>query len=681
MIDHSSHVWLHGESSRDRREELASWGPLPLLMPVVDAHRRRRGPYTAGGTILRTLVPGALDRFPERVATHQLSIRAVAPELDDLLPPRRPTLEGRLEDDERILVPAPRRTLRVANGIAEFLLDCAPERSVLVVDNVHEADPTDRELLTVLARRIDPRRLVVVACSADPPPDGFAGRIVQARTASRTTSDEPVPPQDPQDRAAAYVESDCTLDDPRLIDAYAGLSPERRAELHDRRADELERAGEWSFRLGAIPFHREHGTDPEGAGAEALWTAVDHCVREGFLHAVVELGVRGLELTAEDSDLWWRFLQRTATAMAGVNRHDDARRLWDRARRASTRPAVHAAAAYGTAMLDARHPDPAQRDLDRAMGWINEAIAISTLLPDPQDRAFKLGFDRNGRALIELRKGRIDAALALVESAIDLAERDLPPGRHLHHRMVLHANRGQLLATLNRTKEALQEYDTAIAIDPDFPDYYLDRGNVRYAVGEVEGALADYETAMRLSPPLPEAYYNRAELRIAQGEVEGALADLDHVIELDPGYLDAYINRAGLRAAAGLNEQARADVAAGLAIDPDNAHLWSVLGQLEANDGRHAEAMAAFETALAADPELSAAWANRGSLRYDSGDAEGAVADLSRAIELASDDERAALHYNRAIALRALGREEEARADLRRARDLAPDDPDIQAAL
>lgn len=648
-------------------------------MPVVDAHRRLRGPYTAGGTILRALVPGALDRFPERVATHQLSIRAAAPDLCDRMPPHRPTLESRLDDDERILVPAPRRTLRIANGIAEFLLDCVPERSVLVVDNVHEADPTDRELLTVLARRIDPGRLVVVACSADPPPDGFAGRVVQARTAATATSDAPLPP--PQEWATVYVASDCTLDDPRLIDAYAGLPPEQRAELHDRRADELECAGEWSFRLGAIPFHREHGTDPRGAGAEALWTAVDHCVREGFLHAVVELGVRGLELTAEDSDLWWRFLQRTATAMAGVNRHDDARRLWDRARRASTRPAVHAAAAYGTAMLDARHPDPAQRDLDRAMGWINEAIAISTLLPDPQDRAFKLGFDRNGRALIELRKGRIDAALTLVESAIELAERDLPPGRHPHHRMVLHANRGHLLAALNRTKEALQEYDTAIAIDPDFPDYYLDRGNVRYAAGEVEGALADYETAMRLSPPLPEAYYNRAELRIEQGELEGALADLDHVLELDPGYLDAYINRAGLRVAAGLNEEARADVTAGLAIDPDNAHLWSVLGQLEAADGRHAEAAAAFEKALAADPGLSAAWANRGIWRYESGDAEGAVADLTRAIELASDGERAALHYNRATALRALGREEEARADLRQAHDLAPDDPDILAAL
>src|SRR5690606_2199217 len=116
------------------------------------------------------------------------------PDLCDRMPPHRPTLESRLDDDERILVPAPRRTLRIANGIAEFLLDCVPERSVLVVDNVHEADPTDRELLTVLARRIDPGRLVVVACSADPPPDGFAGRVVQARTAATATSDAPLPP-------------------------------------------------------------------------------------------------------------------------------------------------------------------------------------------------------------------------------------------------------------------------------------------------------------------------------------------------------------------------------------------------------------------------------------------------------------------------------------------------------
>ncbi|WP_263972345.1 tetratricopeptide repeat protein [Spongiactinospora rosea] len=669
MIDHSGHVWLQGEHSSDRASLLASWGALPL--GVLDAHRRRNGPYTFGGALLALLVPAALREAPALVAAHDIEIRAVAPGLRAMVVPRWEPPGARLSDDERILVPAPRRTLRIANGIAEFVRERVPEGSVLVVENAHHADATDRELLAVLARRIAPARLTLVVCSAESPPAGFPDLALHAHAA-------PADPPDVPDRAAAYVASDCTADDARQAAAYQALTPQARAALHDRRAGELLAGAEPAPLLGAVPYHLEHGTDPRGAGARALWAAVDHCVREGFLDAVAELGIRGLVLAEEGGDLWWRFIQRTATALGALRRHPEARRLWDLARRGSAEPGVHAAAAYGTAMLDARHPDPAARDLGRATGWINEAIAISTLLPDREQRAFKLGFDRNGRALIELRRGRLPQALDLVESAIELAERDLPPGRHRTHRMVLLANRAQLLAALGRGKEALDDYSAAIALDPAFPDHYLDRGNLRFSQGTLDGALADYETALRLSPPLPEAYYNRAQVHLAQGEGHAALADLAHVLELDPGYLDAYINRAGMLAVTGRDAEARADVAAGLAIDPRNAHLRCVLGQLECAAGRPAEALAAFAAALAADPRLVPAWANRAITRFETGDVDGAVEDLTRALEL---EESAELYFNRATALRALGREEEATADLHRALDLDPEDPDVREAL
>jgi tetratricopeptide (TPR) repeat protein len=631
----------------------------PLLAPVVNGHRQLRGPYTVGGAILRRLVPVALERSPDLVARHDIEIRAAAPDLRPLVPVRRDTIEAHLPENERILVPAPRRTLRIANGLAEFIRDCMPGPRALVVDNLHQADPTDRELLAVLARRV--KDLTLAVGSPERPLD--ASLIVE--DAGRGGPDA--------GSADDYVASDGTSDDAAAYQAYLDLPAAERQRLHDRRAAELSE----EFALGARPYHLEHGSDPEAA-LRALWEAVDHCITEGFLYAVAELGPRGLRLAEPGSDLWWRFTQRTATALGGLGRRDHARELYDRARRESMDPVVHAASAYGTAMLDARHPDPEQRDLGRATGWINEAVAISTLLPDRRERAFKLGFDQNGRALIELRQGRVNSALHLVESAIDLAERDLPAGVHPVHRMVLFANRAQLLARTGRAKDALRDLDRAIAIDPVFPDHYLDRGNLLFELGRMDDALADYETAMRVSPPLPEAYYNRAELRLATGDLEQARADLDHVLELDPGYLDAYVNRAGILEIQGDHDAARRDVVAGLAIDPGNAHLHGVLGQLETAAGRFAEARAAFDAALEADPQLASAWANRATLRYEHGDAAGAVDDLTRAVALGED---AALYFNRATALTALGRDEEAGQDLRRAHDLAPDDPDIGQAL
>ncbi|WP_219461949.1 tetratricopeptide repeat protein, partial [Nonomuraea rhizosphaerae] len=383
------------------------------------------------------------------------------------------------------------------------------------------------------------------------------------------------------------------------------------------------------------------------------------CTREGFLHSLAELGQLGLSRTEQGSERWWLFLQRTATALGALGQTLEARVLWEAARRSSQDPAVHSASAYGTAMLDARHPDAAQRDLGRARGWVNQAIAISGLLPDPAERAFKLGFDLNGLALIELREGRPETALSLVESALELA-RELGE-RHPVHRMVLLANRAQLLATLRRAKESLDEYAVAIAIDPLFPDYYLDRGNVHYRLGRYAEALADYERAMRAGPPLPEAHYNRAELRIARGDLDGALEDLSRVIELDPGYLDAYINRAGLLAMLDRDEESRADVTVGLVQSPGNPYLLAILGQLETAAGRLSDAHRALDLAISAAPDLASAWGNRGVLRYESGDWTGAVSDLSRAITL--EPRLPDLYQNRAVVLRALGRDSEAAAD------------------
>ncbi|MFI7702360.1 tetratricopeptide repeat protein [Nonomuraea sp. NPDC049480] len=539
---------------------------------MIDAHRRPRGPYTVAAALLCHLVPQALERSAALVEAHDIEILAAAPELAELVPARRVTIECGLSDEERILVPAPRRTLRLANGLAELVRDAVRPGRTLAVCNVAEADPTDLELLDVMTRRIPPATLAITLYSDGPEPA------------------------------------------------------------------------------------------PDTRDTDELWVMVDRSMREGFLHAVVELGERGMARTEPGGAWWWRFAQRTGTALGGLGRTSAARSLWDRVRAASQDPKMHAASAYGTAMLDARHPDPARRDLGRARRWINEAIAISSLLPDPLERAFKLGFDRNGLALIELRHGRLDAALSLVESALELA-RELGE-RHPQHRMVLLANRAQLLATLGNTKEALEDYAAAIAIDPGFPDHYLERGNLLFKLGQYEEALADYERAMRAGPPLPEAHYNRAELRTMRGDTSGALADLGRVVELDPGYLDAYINRAGLLAAGGRDEEARLDVTAGLALAPGNPHLLTVLGQLETAAGRLAAARTALDAAVEAGPGLAAAWGNRGVLRYAAGDVEGAVADLTRAIELQPQPD---LYVNRAIALRTLGRDADADADDRRA--------------
>jgi tetratricopeptide (TPR) repeat protein len=599
--------------------------PLPaLLLPPVDANRRLRGPYTAGGAIVSALAPIAR---PELVTRYDIELRAMAPDMRELVPARRQSAAMHLPSAERILVHAPRRTLRLSNGLAEFIREYLAETGprTLVVENIHEADPTDLELLAVLKRRIGPKLLTVVT-GGQAVPDDLLGQ------------DE-----------------------------------------HDARADELEREGTIGARLGAIPYHREHGSDPQRA-LEAYRFAVEWCLEAGCHDAVVELGRRALRLAdpSTEHDLWWRLLHSTATALSSLDREEESETLFELARRESICPSVHASAAYSTGMLKVRHHDPVQRDLNAGLAWVNQAIAISTLLPDPRDRAFKLGFDLNGRALVEVRLGRPAKALELVQEAVELAERDLLPGEHPIHRLVLLANRAQLTIMLGRPEEALEDLNAVIAADPGYPDYYIDRGNLLHRLGRLDAAIADYETAMRVGPPFPEPYYNRAEIRFSTGDHRGALSDLDHALELDPEFVDGLANRAGLLVAFGEYGKARVDAETGLALDSANPYLLCALGQVEMAEGRHRKARVAFDQALELSPSLAAAWANRGMLAFEMGDPEGAVSDFTHALEPGADP---ALLFNRAMALRATGRDEEAVADLTRAMELAPDDDDIRRAL
>jgi len=79
----AAHYWVRAPRHVDRvgaRSELA----LPPILAAVNAHRRLRGPYTAVGTLLRQIVPDALDTVPELVIRHNIELLTTTPELLDL---------------------------------------------------------------------------------------------------------------------------------------------------------------------------------------------------------------------------------------------------------------------------------------------------------------------------------------------------------------------------------------------------------------------------------------------------------------------------------------------------------------------------------------------------------------------------------------------------------------------
>ena len=94
----------------------------------------------------------------------------MAPELTALVPMAPQTLTNLASHEERTRFYPAVRTLRLSHGAAELLMDWArlahPGGVVLSFLDLDDADPCDREFVSVLLRRCDPSLLTVIAEAA-----------------------------------------------------------------------------------------------------------------------------------------------------------------------------------------------------------------------------------------------------------------------------------------------------------------------------------------------------------------------------------------------------------------------------------------------------------------------------------------------------------------------------------
>ncbi|MFA6922733.1 MAG: tetratricopeptide repeat protein [Bacteroidales bacterium] len=77
---------------------------------------------------------------------------------------------------------------------------------------------------------------------------------------------------------------------------------------------------------------------------------------------------------------------------------------------------------------------------------------------------------------------------------------------------------------------------------PDKSHPYLARAGAKMNINDSQGALEDYASAIKLDPNNAEAYNNRAVIENTQKQYEAAIADCKEAIRIKPGYPDAYNN-------------------------------------------------------------------------------------------------------------------------------------------
>lgn len=266
------------------------------------------------------------------------------------------------------------------------------------------------------------------------------------------------------------------------------------------------------------------------------------------------------------------------------------------------------------AMMYARFVKP--RDLAKGEAYLDRGIeALKNVELAEEERHFLYVFNRNGVAMIRSFQGRLPEAIALCSAGMARLNQHLGSDKHRLHRSVLVYNIAQVYLAMSAYAEAIEHYDKVIALDPDYSEYYNERGNILLRVGRLEEARADYLQAIRLSPPYQEVYTNLGQCYRRMGEFEKAVKCYERALDLEPKQTLALVG----------------------------------LGKAHEELGERELAIAHYTKALARDPLQWEVLASRGVLHYEAGDYPAALADFDEAIQQAPHED--GLQKNRAVVL------------------------------
>lgn len=161
----------------------------------------------------------------------------------------------------------------------------------------------------------------------------------------------------------------------------------------------------------------------------------------------------------------------------------------------------------------------------------------------------------------------------------DLKTPDLPiegctaiikTGRQILNRLATaYNNRGVAYRLKANYGQAIDDFNEALRLEPDYASAFNNRGVAYRNMGDVDHAIADYDQAIRLKPDYLAAYYNRGLALAEKREYGKAIADFTIILRDDPKNPIVLYRRGTVYLNNGDIEAGNADLAEAKAIKPD----------------------------------------------------------------------------------------------------------------
>ncbi|MEH1889120.1 MAG: tetratricopeptide repeat protein [Nostoc sp.] len=175
------------------------------------------------------------------------------------------------------------------------------------------------------------------------------------------------------------------------------------------------------------------------------------------------------------------------------------------------------------------------------------------------------------------------------------------------------SKQGNTFFDLQRYQDALEVYEKAINIRPDYAQGWNGQGKTLYKLKKYKQALAAYDKAIQIQPDYFEAWSGRGFVLVSLQRYQEAIASFDKALQLNDKNSEVW-NAKG-EALSNLNQydQAIKSYEKAIELKPDNYEAWYKKGLALQNSQQYEQAIAAYEKVVDLKPDYEQAWYNWGN--------------------------------------------------------------------
>lgn len=165
-----------------------------------------------------------------------------------------------------------------------------------------------------------------------------------------------------------------------------------------------------------------------------------------------------------------------------------------------------------------------------------------------------------------------------------------------------HNNLGQLLRESGDLRGAIQQYELALQIKPDYAEAHYNLGNCFSQTGRFHDAIMQYEQALQYMPDYLEAHNNVAFVLLRSGQVKDAITHLEEAVRINPNSAEAHFNLGLTLANQGAIEEATKQFETALRLNPGYSEAHYILAMVLTKQGHNDEAISHLQSALRLEP-------------------------------------------------------------------------------